>query len=76
MPKYYFNIADESGFIRDEEGMDLPNLAAAQSEAEESARELLANAIRSQKEVDGRQVSLTDKSGSVLQAVKLRDMLD
>lgn len=33
MPLYYFDFRDANGFTRDEEGYDLPDLAAVQWEA-------------------------------------------
>jgi hypothetical protein len=76
MPRYYFNIHDDAGVIRDEEGMELPDLAAARTEAQEGARELLADALRAHKDVNGKRMEITDADGTVLESFKVRDMLN
>jgi hypothetical protein len=35
MPLYYFDLLDGEDFVKDEEGMDLPNISSAQIEAAE-----------------------------------------
>jgi hypothetical protein len=35
MPLYYFDLLDGEDFVKDEEGMDLPNISSAQIEATE-----------------------------------------
>ena len=37
MPRYFFHLRDDEELIRDEEGADLPDLAAARKEAALSA---------------------------------------
>ena len=47
MPFYFFNVVDSSGEVmRDLEGISLPDLAAVREEAEESARQIVAEAMR------------------------------
>ena len=43
MPLYYFNVRDAYGLVRDEEGIDLPDLHAVYREALRSVREFLAD---------------------------------
>lgn len=76
MPKFYFHIRDDAGPIADNEGMEFADLKAARKEAEESARELLADALRTHKEVDGKRIEIADAGGSVLETIKVRDMLN
>ncbi len=38
MPRYFFNIRAGQTIIRDEEGVDLPDLAAVRWEAQQGAR--------------------------------------
>lgn len=35
MPRYYFDLLDGEDLVKDEEGMDLPNISSAQTEATE-----------------------------------------
>jgi hypothetical protein len=35
MPRYYFDLLDGEDLVKDEEGMDLPNISSAQIEATE-----------------------------------------
>jgi hypothetical protein len=35
MPLYYFDLLDGEDFVKDEEGVDLPNISSAQIEATE-----------------------------------------
>jgi hypothetical protein len=76
MPKFYFHIRDDAGVIPDEEGMELPDLGAARKEAEEGAREILANALMAHKEVDGKKIEIANQSGEVLASLKVRDILN
>jgi hypothetical protein len=75
MPKFHFNIRDDQGLIPDEEGMELPDLAAARTEASEGAREILADALRFHREVDGKRIEIADERGEVIETLKVRDLL-
>jgi hypothetical protein len=68
MPKFTFNIVDDEQQLRDEEGMDLPDLEAARSEAQESARGRLADALRAHKDVNGRRIEIANAQGDVIAA--------
>jgi hypothetical protein len=46
MARYFFHLVAGDQLILDEEGTELPDLAAAQREAKLGARELLGEAIR------------------------------
>jgi hypothetical protein len=46
MGRFYFHLRQGDQLIRDDEGLDLPDLAAAQHEAVAAARELLAEAVK------------------------------
>lgn len=41
MPRYFFDIRNRFDVVTDEEGMDLPDLAAAEYEAAQSLADLL-----------------------------------
>lgn len=76
MPKFFFNIVDDKSRVPDHEGMELPDLDAARNEAQESARELLADALRAHKDVDGRRIEIGNENGDVITALKVRDLLN
>ncbi len=44
MTKYYFNVRSEIGMVQDEEGQELPDLAAAATEAVRSVEAFVAEA--------------------------------
>lgn len=46
MPRYHFHILVGSHLVSDEEGEDLPDIAAARAEAYAVAREILADRIK------------------------------
>ena len=76
MPKFFFNIVDDQSRVPDHEGMELPDLDAARKEADASARELLVDALRAHKEVDGRRIEIANENGEVITALKVRDLLN
>jgi hypothetical protein len=41
MQLYYFDLLDGEDFVKDEEGMDLPNISCAQIEATESLTDMV-----------------------------------
>jgi len=47
MGRFYFHLRAGDQIVPDDEGVDLPDLSAAQREAILAARELLAEAIKS-----------------------------
>ena len=49
MSRFYFHVQVQDQVVLDHEGTDLPDLSAAQCEAMQSAREVLADAIKSRK---------------------------
>lgn len=74
MPRYFFHVRDEDRLIEDQDGSELPDLEAARTEAAAAAREILAEQIRTGKEMSGRSFEITDDTGKVLATVTLRDV--
>ena len=70
MAFYRFHVQDVSGFFEDDEGIDLPDLHAALSEALRSAREFLAEASSEA----GMQFVIADEVGRVLFIVPIQDV--
>jgi hypothetical protein len=73
--RYFFHIRDEAGLIRDEEGSDLPNLAAAYGEARQSARDLVADDMRRGVEVATRSIEIMDEAGTLFESFPVRRVM-
>ncbi len=76
MPRYHFHIRRKGELIEDEEGSDLPDFAAAEQEARESAREIAGEALRNGLPLDGDSIEVTDGDGRLLSTLPLLAMLD
>jgi hypothetical protein len=71
MTHYFFNIIDGTR-IEDEEGMDLPDLAAARDEAIRNARSIMADAIWSGRLPLDEVIEIADRRGHVLTTVPFK----
>ena len=70
MALYRFHIRDMSGFFEDDEGVDLPDLHAALTEALRSAHEFLDELPS----VAGMQFVIADEAGRVVLTVPIQDV--
>ncbi len=68
---FYFHLREGGELLTDDEGQDLPDLSAARREAEQAARELLAEAIRAGKEEIPEAFVITDEHGREIDIVPL-----
>jgi hypothetical protein len=75
MGRFYLHIRAGDEITPDEEGVDLPDLSAAQREAELAARELLAQAIMSGKPEVPEAFVIADEAGRSLATVPLATVL-
>ena len=74
MARFYFHMRTGDYVEPDPDGTELPSLAAAKTEALQSAREILANAIMASSDpIDG--FVIADESGRELATVALKDAL-
>jgi hypothetical protein len=71
MPRYYLHLWDGDLFEEDQEGTDLPNLAAARDEALRFAREISGDL----QAPDRALVQVADERGSTLWTLQLSRML-
>ena len=69
MPRFYFHILSNGVAIPDDEGIDLPNLLAAQAEGVASARDLSLSADRDGFGKESRIVQIVDAAGAILDTV-------
>jgi hypothetical protein len=75
MSRYFFHLRYGDKTRPDADGVELPNLQAAEEEAIATAREMLAEAIRFQKAVLPDAIIVTDRAEKELRCVALADAL-
>jgi hypothetical protein len=75
MGRFYFHLRSGEKVIADEEGSDLPDVAAAQLEALAAARYILADAIRAGTENIPEAFVIADSEGRELETVNLAAVL-
>jgi len=71
MPRYYLHLWDGDLFEEDQEGTDLPNLAAAREEALRFAREISGDLNAPDRAL----VQVADEGGSTLWMLQLSRMM-
>jgi len=75
MPRFFLHIDDGTQRIEDEEGSELPDLAAAHEEALAAARQFWAAAILRQQDIGSRRFVISDDEGTVLDTVEMDEAL-
>jgi hypothetical protein len=75
MPRYYINFQNGDQFAKDDEGVELPSLEAAWKAALVSARELMADDIKSEAENPLLAVVITGENGQELLTIPAKDIL-
>jgi hypothetical protein len=75
MARYYFHIKEGDRLVRDEEGMNLPDLPTAKREALLGARELLAEAIKTGQPSIPNAFVIADEVGHALDIIPLEMFL-
>lgn len=72
---FYFNIRSDDVVDLDQEGLELQSLDAARREAEKAAREMVAEMVLQNEQIDGMRFDIVDASGLVLDTVRFRDVI-
>lgn len=75
MPKFFFNFRNGNTIAKDELGVDLPSLDDARQAALGSAREMVAENVRTNSNTPVEAVIVTDEVGSELLTICARDVL-
>jgi hypothetical protein len=75
MGHFYFHLRAGDQLILDDEGLDLPDVSAARREAMQSAREILAAAIRGGQAKVPDAFVISDEVGRTLDTVPLAEVL-
>ncbi len=65
MPRYFFHVYDDI-IAHDDEGLELPNEAAARLQALAGAREMMAEQVKHGYLVRGHWIDIVDDNGVVL----------
>ena len=69
MPRYYFHLCECDGQVPDEEGMELPDLGAADRVAVRATRDLMASAVLRGELPLSHAIEITDQRGAVLKTI-------
>lgn len=73
MPRYFFNLHDRHGHLKDDEGRDLPNFGAVRSETLKSIRALICDDVQAGR-IDLRgYVEVTDDTDRVVLSLRFVD---
>ena len=75
MPTFFFHICDGAGFCEDEDGRDLPDLAAAKKEAIRGLRDLVAGDVQAGQLNLTSFVEIEDENHNLLATLFLEDVL-
>ena len=75
MPRYFLNVYDDVVAV-DEEGVELPNLAAARLQAVRGARDLMTEQVRHGYLVLSHWIDVVDEQGEKVLTVTFRDAID
>jgi hypothetical protein len=67
----YFHLVNSSGMIRDDVGVEVSNIAAAETEALRAIDEMRQEDEQSEEDWQGWRLSVTDGSGWVLMSIPL-----
>lgn len=73
--KLFFHLRDIDGYERDHDGMDLPSPAHAVAEAENAAREMVAELVMHADRIDGRAFEVADEHGEIVRTVAFKDVV-
>jgi hypothetical protein len=75
VPRYFFHVYDDV-IAEDEEGAELPNLAAARLNALHGARDLIAEQVRRGYIVLSHWIDVMDEQGEKVLTITFRDAVD
>ncbi|MBW9114792.1 hypothetical protein JNB88_14200 [Rhizobium cauense] len=73
--RYFFHMRSHHGDETDDQGLEFPSLETARGQAEEAAREIVAELVMQQERIDGTRFEITDEHGRILATVPFRDVV-
>lgn len=75
MARYFFHLRNDLN-VDDQEGVELPNLAAALDHAVRSAVEMAAVSVVDHRHINlGHRIEVADETGTVLEVVRFGDVV-
>jgi hypothetical protein len=75
LPRYFFHLHDRFGSIADPDGLELPGLDAAISEAIRGARSIIAEDVQAGVIHLGGRIEIADETGEVLRVVRFHEVV-
>lgn len=75
MPRYFFHVRNDSEFIEDPDGTDLPSPDHARQEAILAAREILSERLLKGRPIGGDVFEITSEDGTLVERVPFRSAL-
>jgi len=75
VPRYYFDVYDDV-IAKDDEGMELPNIAAARLNAIAGARDIIAAQVRHGYLVRSHWIEVRDEAGETVLTLPFRETVD
>jgi hypothetical protein len=76
MPRFYFNVRDGDSIIIDPEGIEVPGLRAAEDEARQAARDILADRVKHGGQIDSKDFEVIDETGRQVLTLPFRSVLN
>ena len=76
MPRYYFHVCNGTGFVQDEEGLDLPDFEAARAEAIRSARSIMASDVQRGMLDLSSFIEIEDSDGGLVHTLGFQEAVD
>lgn len=73
MPRFFFDLFDKHGLVRDEEGMDFPSMDEAVAEARRTLAGMVKDALL-QGEESPIEIRIRDGQGPVVLSVTMRSL--
>lgn len=75
MPRFYFHLHYPAEAVRDEEGIELPDVKAAEREAIGAVRDIASEDLRGDGQFELLGIRITDGEGNLVSVVLSRDAL-
>ena len=76
MPRYYMHVCNGTGFVEDEEGVELLDEATARQKAIEAARDVMANDLRGGELDLSSFIEVEDKNRQLLFTIQFIDAVN
>ena len=75
MPRFFFHLRSPETFLEDEIGLELPDIGHVKAEAQQGARDVMAEDLRAGRIIDHHSFEICDEGGETVLVVTFRDMV-